>query len=65
MHILQLHPKLLQIDFSQKDITNSNWRDRMILSILLVKPKNDKDNNNDDEVSLGIIKMKWNNKQKI
>ncbi len=37
-----------KLDFSQHDIINSNWRDRMILSILLVKPKNDKEKNNDD-----------------
>ncbi len=30
-----------KLDFSQFNITNSNWRDRMILSILSVKPKND------------------------
>jgi hypothetical protein len=53
-----------KLDFSQNNITNSNWRDKMILSILLVKPKNDKENNNDDEVTLSAIKMKWNNKQK-
>jgi hypothetical protein len=34
----------------------------MILSILSVKPKNDKENNNDDKVTLSTIKMKWNNK---
>jgi Ulp1 family protease len=28
-----------KFDFNQEDITNSHWRDRMILSILLVKPK--------------------------
>jgi hypothetical protein len=53
-----------KLDFSQNDITNSNWRDRMILSLLLVKPRNDKENNNNDEVTLSAIKMKWNNKQK-
>ncbi len=37
----------------------------MILSILSVKPKNDKEKNNDDEVILSAIKMKWNYKQKI
>ncbi len=36
----------------------------MILSILLVKPKNDKENNNDGKVAISTIKMKWNNKQK-
>jgi hypothetical protein len=36
----------------------------MILSILLVKPKNDKENNINDEVTLSAIKMKWTNKQK-
>jgi Ulp1 family protease len=54
-----------KLDFSQNNITNSNWRDRMILSILSVNPKNDKENNNNDEVTLSTIKMKWNNKQKI
>jgi Ulp1 family protease len=29
-----------KLDFKQDDITNSDWRDRMILSILLVKPTN-------------------------
>jgi hypothetical protein len=53
-----------KLDFSQNDITNSNWRDTMILSILLVKPKNDKENNNDGKVALSSVKMKWNNKQK-
>jgi SET domain-containing protein len=36
----------------------------MIFSILSVKPKNDKETNNDDKVTLSAIKMKWNNKQK-
>ncbi len=54
-----------KLDFSQNDITISHWRDRMILSILSVKPKNDKEDNNDDKVTLSTIKMKWNNKQKI
>jgi hypothetical protein len=36
----------------------------MILSILSVKPKNDKQSNNDDKVTLSAINMKWNNKQK-
>jgi hypothetical protein len=35
----------------------------MILTILSVKPTNDKDNNNNDKVTLSAIKMKWNNKQ--
>ena len=35
----------------------------MILSILSVKPKNEKEKNNDDKVTLSTIKMKWNNKQ--
>jgi hypothetical protein len=52
-----------KLDFSQKDITNSNWREKMILSILLVKPKN-KEKNNYDKVALSSIKMKWNIKQK-
>jgi hypothetical protein len=34
------------------------------LSILSVKPKNDKENNNNDKVALSAIKTKWNNKQK-
>ncbi len=36
----------------------------MILSILLVKLANDKEKNNNDEVTLSAIKMKWNNKQR-
>jgi hypothetical protein len=36
----------------------------MILSILSVKPKNDKVNNNNDNVTLSAKKIKWNNKQK-
>ncbi len=42
-------------DFNQDDITTSHWRDRMILSILLVKPNNDKEKNNDDKVTLSAI----------
>jgi hypothetical protein len=53
-----------KLDFSQNKITSSNWRDKMILSILLVKPKNGKENNIDDKVVLSAIKMKWNDKQK-
>ncbi len=53
-----------KLDFKQDNITNSDWRDRMILSILSVKPTNDKENNNDDEVTLSTINMKWINKQK-
>ncbi len=53
-----------KLDFKKEDITDSDWRDRMILSILSVKPTNDKENNNYGEVTLSIIKMKWNNKQK-
>jgi hypothetical protein len=53
-----------KLDFNQDNITISHWRERMILSILLVKPKNDKEKNNDDKVTLSAIKMKWNNKQK-
>ncbi len=30
-----------KLDFKQDDITNSDWRDRMILLILSVKPTND------------------------
>ncbi len=52
------------LDFKQDNITNSDWRDRMILSILSVKPTNDKEKNNDDKVTLRTINMKWNNKQK-
>jgi hypothetical protein len=53
-----------KLDFNQDNFTNSNhWRDRVILSILFVKPKNNKEKNNDDEVSLSAINMKWNNKQ--
>jgi hypothetical protein len=37
----------------------------MILSILTVKPTNDKENNNNDEVTLSAINMKWKYKQKI
>jgi Ulp1 family protease len=51
------------LDFNQEDITNSHWRDRMILSILAVKPKNDKETDNDDKVTLSAIKMKWNNRK--
>ncbi len=53
-----------KLDFKQDNITNSDWRDRMIMSILLVKPTNDKEKNNNVEVTLSAIKMKWNNKQK-
>jgi hypothetical protein len=52
------------LDFNQDYITNSHWRDGMILSILPVKPKNDYEKNNDDKFTLSAIKMKWNNKQK-
>jgi hypothetical protein len=34
----------------------------MFLSILLVNPKNDKEKNNDDKVTLSPIKMEWNKK---
>jgi Ulp1 family protease len=53
-----------KLDFKQDDITNSDWRDRMILSILSVKPTNDKEKNNDGKVTLSAIKMQWNNKLK-
>ncbi len=53
-----------KLDFKQDNITNSDWRDRMILSILSVKPTNDKEINNDDKATLSTINMKWNNKQK-
>jgi hypothetical protein len=36
----------------------------MILSILLVKPTNDKEKNNNDKVTLSEVNIKWNNKQK-
>jgi hypothetical protein len=36
----------------------------MILSILSVKPTNDKEKNNDDKVTLSALNMKWNNNQK-
>ncbi len=36
----------------------------MILSILSVKPTNDKEKTNDGEVTFSAINMKWNNKQK-
>ncbi len=54
-----------KLDFKQDNITNSDWRERMILSILSVKPTNDKEKNNNDKVTLSAIKMNWNNKQKI
>jgi Ulp1 family protease len=47
-----------KLDFNQHDITNGHWRDRMILSILSIKPKNGKETNNDDKVTLSAIKMK-------
>jgi hypothetical protein len=53
-----------KLDFKQDDITNSDWKDRMILSILLNKPTNDKEKNNNDKVTLSATKMKRNNKQK-
>jgi hypothetical protein len=53
-----------KLDFNQDNITDNHWRDRMILSILSVKPKNDKEKNNNDRVKLSATKMKWNNKQK-
>jgi hypothetical protein len=53
-----------KLDFKQDDITNSDWRDRMILSILSVKPTNDKEINDNDKVTHSAINMKWNNKQK-
>jgi Ulp1 family protease len=49
-----------KLDFNQQDITISHWRDRIILTIPSVKPKNDKEKNNDDKITLGTIKMKWN-----
>ena len=45
-------------------IINSNWKDSMILSNLLVKPKYVKEKNNNDKVIFNTIKVKWNNKQK-
>jgi hypothetical protein len=53
-----------KLDFSQKDITNSNWQERMILAILSVKPKKDEESNNNDKVNTSAIKMAWNHKQK-
>ncbi len=53
-----------KLDFNQDNITNSHWRGRMTLSILLVKPKKWQRKNNDNKVTLSAIKMKWNNKQK-
>ncbi len=53
-----------KLDFSQNNINNSNWQERMILSILLVKPKNNKESNNDYKVAISTIKMMWNHKQK-
>jgi hypothetical protein len=53
-----------KLDFSQKDITNSNWQERIILSILLVKQKTAKESNNDGEVTISATKMAWNHKQK-
>jgi Ulp1 family protease len=53
-----------KLDFKQDNITNSDWRDKMILSIMLIKPTNDEEKNNNDKVTLSAIKMKWNNKQK-
>jgi hypothetical protein len=53
-----------KLDFSQKDITNNNWGERMILSILLVKPKKDEESNNNDNVTISAIKKVWNHKQK-
>jgi hypothetical protein len=53
-----------KLDFKQDDITNSDWRDRMILSILSVKPTNDTEKSNNEEVTFSAIKMKSNNKQK-
>ncbi len=41
-----------KLDFKQDNITNSDWRDRMILSILSVKPTNVKEKSNDDKVHL-------------
>jgi hypothetical protein len=53
-----------KLDFKQDNITDSDWRDGMSFSILLVKPTNVKECNNDDEVKLIVINMRWNNKQK-
>ncbi len=53
-----------KLDFKQDNITNSDWRDRMTLSILLVKQTNDKEYDNNDEVKLIAINMKWNVKHK-
>ncbi len=40
-----------KLHFKQEDITNSDWRDRMILSILSVKSTNDKEKNKYDKVT--------------
>ncbi len=53
-----------KLDFKQDNITNSDWRDRMTLSILLVKSTNDKEKYNNEEDTLSAINMKWNSKQK-
>ncbi len=49
-----------KLDFSQNNITNCYWQERMILSILLVKPKKDKESNNNDKVTISAIKIMWN-----
>ncbi len=53
-----------KLEFKQEDITNSDWRDGMIMSILLVKQSNDKEINNDDKATLSALNMNWNNKKK-
>jgi hypothetical protein len=62
--IVTLSKNDCKLDFKTDDITNSDWRDRMILSILSIKPTNDKEINNNDNVTLSAINKKWNNKQK-
>ncbi len=47
-----------KLHFKQDNITNSDWRDRMTLSILSVKPTNDKECDKDDEVKLNAVNMK-------
>jgi hypothetical protein len=65
MDVLRLHPKLLKLDFNQRDITNSNWQERMILSILSVKQnKKEEEGNNNDKVTICGIQMPWNHEQK-
>jgi hypothetical protein len=54
-----------ELDFSQKDITNGNWQEKMILSIMLVKPRKNKDSNNNDKVTISGIQMAGTQNRKI